>query len=377
MRMGPVSFFLVLAAAPAAPLALAAQWQASVGAGTGLVRSSGGSTFSPFTVSPAAQTLTPSLYAGASGAVSLLEAGGWASQGRADVWSAVLGRLSSTRVAVSGTVGFSSRSDGVAAGSGSALIEAVRDGVALGAGVVSGVIQQQPGVAAFRVRGRAWWLYNAPTQLSLTAEATRLLGAWYTDVVGGVSFDANRTVASLWLSGRFTATYGSTGAASASVQYFLTPTVAVEASGGNYLRDPFQGLPVAGFITGGIRVFASRRTITPPPRGAGGPGGTGRSTLASAAKLQPLVAQHRGGDTVAVRFRMPNAHAVAIAGNWNGWTPAPLNALGNDIWEAVIPLPPGTYNFNLVVDGTDWVVPGGVATISDGMGGLLAVLNVL
>ncbi len=39
-------------------------------------------------------------------------------------------------------------------------------------------------------------------------------------------------------------------------------------------------------------------------------------------------------------------------------------------------LPPGTYYFNLVVDGKEWVVPGGVAVMSDGMGGLVAVLMV-
>ncbi len=93
--------------------------------------------------------------------------------------------------------------------------------------------------------------------------------------------------------------------------------------------------------------------------------------------LQPLVAAHRGGDTVVVRFRMPAARSVAIAGNWNAWTPAALRALGDDIWEAALRLPQGTYYFNLVVDGQDWVVPGGVATISDGMGGVVAVLNVL
>ena len=54
-----------------------------------------------------------------------------------------------------------------------------------------------------------------------------------------------------------------------------------------------------------------------------------------------------------------------------------LRSLGDDIWEAILRLAPGVYYFNLVVDGNEWVVPGGVATVPDGMGGLLAVLNVL
>jgi len=361
MRMGPVSFSALLCGV--APLALAAQRQASVGVGTGVVRYAGGSSFSALTVSPAAQSLSISRYLALNGSVSLLEAGVWASQGRGDVWSA-LAHLGNTRVAVSGTIGFSTRSDGVAAGSGSALVEAVRSDFAIGAGAVSGVIQQEAGVAAFRVRGRAWWQLGAPTQLSFSTEATRFLGAWYTDVVGGLSFDGSRIVGSMWLSGRLSKTYGSTGAAIATLQYFLTPSLAVEASGGNYLRDPFQGLPRAGFITGGVRLFATRRALAP-------------SVPAATQVLQPLVAEHRGGDTVVVRFHMTGVRSVAIAGNWNAWKPEALRGLGNDLWEAALGLPAGTYYFNLVVNGKEWVVPGGVATISDGMGGVVAVLNVL
>ena len=365
MRMGPVSFLAILVVMPTT---LGAQRQASLGMGTGIVRYAGGSSFGVLTLAPAAQRLSPFTYLGAGGAVSLLERGVWAGQARADIWAALTRQAGGLRPAISATLSASTRSDGVAAGSGTALIEAVQNGVAVGAGFVTGVIEREPGVGALRIRGRAWWQLSAsPTQLSLTTEATRFLGAWYTDVVGGATFDGTRIVGSLWLSGRLSKSYGSTGAASATLQYFVAPSIAVEASGGNYLRDPFQGLPRAGFVAGGIRVFTARRAIT---------------AVKSAPRqvtpvLQPLVAEHRGGDTVVVRFRMPEAQSVAIAGNWNAWTPAPLHGLGDDIWEAALRLPPGTYYFNLVVDGSEWVVPGGVATISDGMGGMIAVLNVL
>jgi len=360
MRMGPIFFLALLAVMP---VTLCAQRQASLGVGTGIVRYSGGSSFSALTLSPAAQRLTASTYLGASAAVSLLAGGVWASQGRADIWAALPVRTGVIRPAVSATISGSTRSDGVAAGSGVAVIEAVRNNVALGVGAVTGVIQQEPGVGALRLRGRAWWQIDA-AQVSLTTEATRFLGAWYTDVIGGVAFDRARTVGSVWLSGRLSKTYGSTAAASATLQYFLTPSIAVEASGGNYLRDPFQGLPRAGFVAGGVRVFAARRDAMIHP-GAAQP------------VLQPLLAEHRNGDTIVVRFRMPAAQSVAIAGNWNDWKPEALQGLGDNLWEAALRLAPGTYYFNLVVDGREWVVPGGVATISDGMGGLVAVLNVL
>src|SRR5437773_1043558 len=86
MRMGPVSFFTLLTLVPAT---LGAQRQASLGVGTGIVRYAGGSSFSALTVSPAAQRLSPITYLGVGGAVSLLEGGVWASQGRADLWATV------------------------------------------------------------------------------------------------------------------------------------------------------------------------------------------------------------------------------------------------------------------------------------------------
>ncbi|MGH7520430.1 MAG: glycogen-binding domain-containing protein [Gemmatimonadales bacterium] len=365
MRMGPVLFLALLGAAP---LSLRAQRQASLGLGTGVVRYAGGSSFSALTASPAAQRISPFSYLGIGGSISLLERGVWASQARADVWAALSRRDSGVRPAVSATLAATTRSDGAAAGSGSALLEAVFNEGAVGGGFVTGMIEGVPGVGALRLRARSWrQLTNLPAQLSLALEGTRFLGAWYTDVVGGVTLDRDRVVGSLWVSGRLSKTYGSTGAASASLQYFVTPTIAVEASGGNYLRDPFQGLPRAGFVAGGVRFYSARRALAAPAAPA---------APSPQPVLQPLVASRRG-DSIVVRFRMPGARTVAIAGNWNSWTPAPLRGLGDDIWEATMQLAPGVYHFNLVVDEQEWVVPGGVATIPDGMGGLLALLNVL
>ena len=369
MRMGPVLFCAILA--PAVPLR--AQQPASLGASSGLVRYSGGSSFSILTLAPALQQFSPFIYVGAGGSASLLEGGIWASQARADLWASLNHRTRGFRPAVSAMLAGSARTDGAEALSASALLETIwtnpqergDGGAALGIGAVTGAIEDVPGVTALRLRGRGWWQAGGwPAQLSLTIEANRLFEAWYTDLVGGVNYDRDRVVASAWLSGRLSAAYGSSGAASAAVLYYLSPTFALEASGGSYLADPYQGLPRAGFASGGIRIFTSPRalkTAAPiPPKPI----------------LQPLIAQHRG-DTLVVRFRMLDARSVSIAGNWNAWTPAPLRSVGESVWEATLRLAPGVYYFNLVVDGDEWVVPGGVATVPDGMGGLMAVLNVL
>ena len=368
--MGPVLFLSFCAAAA---LPLRAQQPVSLGASTGIVRYAGGSSFSILTLAPAVQHFSPFIYVGAGGSASFLEGGIWAGQARADLWAALNHRTRGFRPAVSAMVGGSARTDGAEALSASAVLETIwtdahqqgDGGAALGIGAVTGAIEGVPGVTSLRLRARGWWQASgSPMQLSLTTEASRLFESWYTDVVGGVNYDRDRLVASAWVSGRLSTAYGSSGAASAAVLYYLSPTLALEASGGSYLADPYQGLPRAGFASGGIRIFTSPRALRPVPPAPAKPA------------LQPLIALHRG-DTLVVRFRMPAARSVAIAGNWNAWTPEPLRAVGEDVWEATVRLAPGVYYFNLVVDGNEWVVPGGVATVPDGMGGLMAVLNVL
>ena len=376
MKLGPVFFW---AACFAMPCSVAAQGQASLGLGMGIVRHDQGTSFSAFTLAPAAQRLSPTLFLGTTGALSLLERGVWAAQARGEVWgSRRLGDSTAPLIAGNAVAATSTRSDGIAAGAGTALVEMLwpallgrRGGVAAGAGAAGGVIEGFLPVAALRLRARGWWQPpRSPMQTVFIAEATRFYGAWFTDLVAGTSIDQRRLVASVWLSARVSGTYGSTGAASGTVQYFLSPRTALEVSGGSYLRDPFQGLPRAAFGTAAIRLHSVARAIAAPASPTAPP-------APPAPLLQPLIAQRRGGDTVVVRFRMEGAGAVAIAGNWNAWRPDSLRALGDEIWEAALLLPPGTYYFNLVVDGTEWVVPGGVATIPDGMGGLLAVLTVL
>ena len=343
MTLGPVFVCLGLLLLPSS---LYAQDQASLAVGAGIVRHEGGSSFSAFSLAPAAQRLTPSFYLGASGSISLIERGVWASQARGDLWTTLPRPRGSPRVALSATAAGSTRSDGVAAGS------------------AGGVIEGATPVGAPRLRVRAWWQPGAQnTELVFSTEATRFLGAWYTDLAGGISLERSRFTASLWVSARVSGTYGSTAAISAALQYFPTQSIALEASGGNYLRDPFQGLPRAGFGGVAVRVFTGRHDASSAPASVTSP------------VLRPLIAERRG-DTAVVRFRMPGAHAVGIAGTWNAWTSEALRGLGNDIWEAALRLPSGTYYFNLVVDAKEWVVPGGVATVSDGMGGWIAVLTV-
>ena len=61
---------------------------------------------------------------------------------------------------------------------------------------------------------------------------------------------------------------------------------------------------------------------------------------------------------VCVRFRFHNsrARAVALAGDFNGWstTSHPMQRSGNALWTLEVELPPGRHEYKFLVDGKDW-----------------------
>src|SRR2546427_266547 len=77
-------------------------------------------------------------------------------------------------------------------------------------------------------------------------------GAWCTDGAGGGTIARGPLSPPRWAAARASDAYGSKAAGGASLRWFLSPAVALEASGGSYLPDPYQGLPRAGFLTAGV-----------------------------------------------------------------------------------------------------------------------------
>lgn len=60
--------------------------------------------------------------------------------------------------------------------------------------------------------------------------------------------------------------------------------------------------------------------------------------------------------SVRIEFHHEQAQAVFIAGTFNDWKPntTPLIALGEGRWVKELALPPGRYEYRLVVDG-EWI----------------------
>ena len=333
-----------------------------MGAGVGTVRYEGGTAFSSASLSPALRFDSPSVAASLDGTLALLPDMEWSRQVRADIWLASatpsawrIGlQLKGTASARTGSL-WSAAAHGVA----ELIWSRANWGAALGAGPSTGWIAETSPLTAFHARARLWGGHRAGTW-SFSVEPTRFVGAWFTDVTAGLGASVGPVNASLWGAARLSDAYGSAGGGGVFAQVFLSPRIALEVGGGAHLREPYEGLPRAGWGLLGLRLHSAPRVRPRPPAAASPP---------------PLTLERRG-DSVTVRFRMDGATTVAIAGTWGAWQPQALKSHGNGIWAGTLVIPPGSHEFNLVVDGTQWVVPAGVAIIKDEMGGLTGLLVV-
>lgn len=354
---------LVVLSAGAVPAL--AQARASLGLTIGTVRTESGTAFSSGSLSPAVEFAAPGVVAYASGSVASLPAGQWSSQGRIHLWGVTPRVAARFRLGVEGALAGTTRRSGAwssaAHGLGELLWSAPGWGFGLGAGPAAGWIAHEPSLVALRTRARAWLRpggRSGRTAWQISVEPTRFFGAWFTDVSAGVTLRGGPAVLSLSTDARLSKAYGSTGAGSASLQVYVLPALSIGMGGGSYLREPYQGFPRGRFFNFGLRIGAPDRARAAAPK-----------------KWGPLVPQVRG-DSLVVRFRFIGVRSVAIAGNWNGWQTSQLRPVGGDLWEGTFALARGLYHFNLLVDGREWVVPRGVATVPDGLGGMVAVLLV-
>ena len=365
--VGSLLAFLAVAGALAGPAG--AQTRASIRIGVGTVRTERrdtfpGASFTSAMLSPAVRFASSNVVIQASGYVASLPAGAKAGQGRLQLWGVTPKLTGRWRLGAEGILTGTTRTGGswtsAAHGVGELLWSTRQWGFALGAGPSTGRIANDaaPHFVALHTRVRSWWRPGGGTEWQFSVEPTRFFGAWFTDVGAGVTFQRGPASLSLSADGRLSNVYGSTGAGSAFLQLFPSRAVSLELGGGSYLREPYQGFPRGGFVSFGVRIGSTRLL---------------RSTSTKA--FGPLI-PHVRGDSLIVQFRFPGVQTVAIAGDWDGWQTHPLRSAGTDQWEGAFVIARGVHHFNLLVDGRTWVVPAGVATVPDGLGGVVAVLIV-
>jgi hypothetical protein len=105
--------------------------------------------------------------------------------------------------------------------------------------------------------------------------------------------------------------------------------------------------------------------------------------LAAVALLAVLTGRTSAPETapraqVHLVFYAPSAHAVAVAGSFNDWSPvaAPLARVNGGVWTITLTLPAGQHQYAFVVDGKRWEVDPSAPAVDDGLGRRNSVLDV-
>ena len=78
-------------------------------------------------------------------------------------------------------------------------------------------------------------------------------------------------------------------------------------------------------------------------------------------------------------LKAPEDAMVQIAGDFNNWVPEGLyltRSMARLVWQKLIPLKPGTYQYKYLIDGRWTPDPANDRVVDDFLGGINSVLNV-
>jgi hypothetical protein len=145
--------------------------------------------------------------------------------------------------------------------------------------------------------------------------------------------------------------------------YALSPRLALVGGVGSRPARLAYAVPSARYASFGLRVAPPTRLR---PR--------------VAAPIRPVAARFdvrpsRGG-MYTVRLRVPGARVVELSGDFTSWRPVTLRNTEGDLWEATLPIAPGTHLVNIRVNGDAWTAPPGTSETEDEFGGKVGVVHV-
>lgn len=94
--------------------------------------------------------------------------------------------------------------------------------------------------------------------------------------------------------------------------------------------------------------------------------------------MSSLSGQGETAVSVRLTFHSPQAHRVAVAGDFNKWkTDAHEMKKSDGVWSIDLKLKPGIYSYSFVVDGKSWVPdPGAEFYEDDGYGARNSILRI-
>ena len=234
----------------------------------------------------------------------------------------------------------------------------------LSAAVVVGAMRRIDSMSSGTIAGSLRARTDAgPWSFEGAVETTHARGMDFTDAMANVAWRVGPVDVSALAGGR-TGDLGGKPWLQGRLAVRTGPWVTLEAQAGSYPRD-ISGFTSGSFVSVGVWVRpGGRRADTRMPGSHGG--GAQRSVTIESAEP--------GRERVT--FVVPGAEQVAIAGEWNDWTPVALTRLDGERWQANVTLGKGAHRFSLLVNGERWLVPSGVPSIPDSFGGTVGLLVV-
>ncbi len=316
----------------------------------------------------------------ASGSLSQLDTGGWTTQGAlgASLYTPKAGPLVGEVAGVAG---------------GSAHQDATRTGQMLAIGRAH-FIERRFGVFAGVGAGATWdgdvwrrvrqaeagaWAAMANASALLTATPTEVDDSIaYVDVQLGLRWELQRIETAAFVGSRLgdrLPTLGGTAKSwgGISLTAWVRPWLAVVAGAGTYAVDLTQGFPGGRYAMVGVR-FGSPRGV---PSGSAVAAANGHASAVYAERgILEFGASRAADGRHVLRVRAPLASRVEVSGDFTQWQPIPLSRSPDGWWVVTLPIPRGTYQLNLRLDGGAWRVPPGLTVVTDEFGGTAGLLVV-
>jgi hypothetical protein len=216
--------------------------------------------------------------------------------------------------------------------------------------------------SGFDTLSGTWKHFDVPGSVTDSVNAIRSVR--WTEIEGRFAWASSRVAldARFGLRPRFTGVNAATWGR-VTTTLALAPRLALVAAAGNEAALASSATMRSPFVSLGLRV-APASLSRPQPLAHVRPG-------ASAFRVQPA-----DSGRYRVTIHATSARTVELSGDFGRWRPVPLEQIAPDVWEATLPLAPGTYHVNMRVNGDRWVAPPGLPVAEDEFNGTVGLLVV-
>lgn len=249
--------------------------------------------------------------------------------------------------------------------SGGPFVALVAADLVLSAGLSGGMVRRIDDRVHAKVSADLEVRYDVPPwSVGVGVAGTRAGPFRFADATAGLAYQAGRFGVGAQAGAR-TGNLGGKPWVQGYADLAISRWATIEAVAGTFPED-LSGFTSGRYLSLGVWLGRGPRATTATP--------TASKWRRSAPTT--VVVERVGSASARATFEVPGATQVAIAGEWNAWTPAPLEPVGDGRWRAVLPLGQGAYRFSLVVDGGRWIVPPGVPSLPDSFGGTVGLLIV-